>query len=239
MIKSKKVYSFVFARKDSKGLKNKNLKKFKNKQLIYYSWKLFKKSNYLDKIFLSTDSDKLIKVAKKIGISVPFKRPHSLSRDSSPELKAWKHIIKFLKKKGDKFDIFVSLPLSNPIKPLKYFNKALRHFEKNKFDMLMCISKIKYNPDYNIVTKKGKFIEKFNETTKAYQRQKAKQAYSINPMFYISSINFIKKTSNLNSGKIGFFEIPNEINYDIDTIEDLNQLNKVSVRTLKKNKFYD
>ena len=41
----------------------------------------------------------------------------------------------------------------------------------------MCISKIKYNPDYNIVTKKGKFIEKFNETTKAYQRQMAKQAY--------------------------------------------------------------
>ena len=239
MIKLKKVYSFVFARKGSKGLKNKNLKKFKNKQFIYYSWKLFEKSKYIDKIFLSTDSEKLIKVAKKIGVTVPFKRPHYLSKDSSPELRAWKHTIKFLKNEGEDFDIFVSLPLSNPIKPFRFFNRALRHFEKNKFDLLMCISKIKYNPDYNIVAKKGKFIEKFNETTKAYQRQMAKQAYSINPMFYIATTSFIKKTSNLNSGKIGFFEIPNEINYDIDTIEDLNQLNKVSIRTLKKNKFYD
>jgi N-acylneuraminate cytidylyltransferase len=239
MIKSKKVYSFVFARKGSKGLRNKNLKKFKNKQFIYYSWKLFKRSRYIDKIFLSTDSEKLMKVAKKIGLRVPFKRPNSLSRDDSPELNAWKHIIGSLKHEGDDFDIFVSLPLSNPIKPTKYFNKALIHFEKNKFDMLMCISKIKYNPDYNIVTKKGKFIEKFNETTKAYQRQMAKQAYSINPMFYIATKNFIKKTSNLNSGKIGYFEIPNEINYDIDTMEDLNELKKVSNKTLKKYKFYD
>ena len=157
MIKLKKVYSFVFARKGSKGLKNKNLKKFKNKQFIYYSWKLFEKSKYIDKIFLSTDSEKLIKVAKKIGVSVPFKRPRYLSKDSSAELRAWKHIIKFLKNEGEDFDIFVSLPLSNPIKPFRYFNKALRHFEKNKFDLLMCISKIKYNPDYNIVAKKGKF----------------------------------------------------------------------------------
>ena len=73
MIKSKKVYSFVFARKGSKGLKNKNLKKFKNKQFIYYSWKLFKRSHYIDKIFLSTDSEKLMKVAKKSELEFPLK----------------------------------------------------------------------------------------------------------------------------------------------------------------------
>ena len=166
MIKSKKVYSFVFARKGSKGLKNKNLKKFKNKQFIYYSWKLFKKSRYIDKIFLSTDSEKLMKVAKKIGLKVPFKRPNFLSRDGSPELNAWKHIIRSLKHEGDDFDIFVSLPLSNPIKPTKYFNKALIHFEKNKFDMLMCISKIKYNPDYNIVTKKVNLLKNLTKPLK-------------------------------------------------------------------------
>ena len=48
---------------------------------------------------------------------------------------------------------------------------------------------------------------------------------------------FYKKTSNLNSGKIGYFEIPNEINYDIDTMEDLNQLKKVSNKTLKNINF--
>ena len=182
MIKSKKIYSFVFARKGSKGLKNKNLQKFKNKPFIFYSWKLFKKSNYIDRIFLSTDSERLIKVANKIGVEIPFKRPSSLSKDKSAELEAWKHAITYLKNKKDDFDIFVSLPLSNPIKPLMYFNKAIEHFVKNDFDLLICISKIRYNPDYNIVMKKGKFIEKFNETTKTYQRQMAKQAYSINPM---------------------------------------------------------
>ena len=72
MIKSKKVYSFVFARKGSKGLKNKHLKKMKNKQFIYYSWKLFKRSHYIDKIFLSIYSEKLIGAKNS---ELDFKRP--------------------------------------------------------------------------------------------------------------------------------------------------------------------
>ena len=239
MIKSKKIFSFIFARKGSKGLKNKNLKNFKNRPLLYYSWNLYNKSKYIDHISISTDSYKLIKMCKKFGIHIPFVRPKKLCNDNSSELHAWKHVINHFNKTGKDFDIFVSLPLSNPIKPMKYFNRAIRHFEKNNFDLLMCISKIKYNPDYNIVKKKGKYIEKFVETSKAHQRQMANQAFSINPMFYIAKKKYVMNTENLNSGKIGYIETPNEINFDIDSKEDLNELNKIQDKILKKYKFYD
>ena len=56
-------------------------------------------------------------------------------------------------------------------------------------------------------------------------------------MFYIATKNFIKNLKF--KFRKNIFEIPNEINYDIDTMEDLNQLKKVSNKTLKKYKFYD
>ena len=36
LIKSMKIYAFIFARGGSKGLKKKNLRKINNKELIYY-----------------------------------------------------------------------------------------------------------------------------------------------------------------------------------------------------------
>ena len=57
-----------------------------------------------------------------------------------------------------------------PIKPTNYFNKALVHFEINL--ILMCISKIKYNPDYNIITKAGNLLKNLMKQPKLIKTNK-------------------------------------------------------------------
>ena len=47
---------FIFARSGSKGLKNKNIKKFAGKPLLYWTIKQAKKIKNIDDIILSTDS---------------------------------------------------------------------------------------------------------------------------------------------------------------------------------------
>ena len=56
----------ICARGGSKGLVNKNLKKIKNKHLIYYTINQAKKSKLFNKIILSTDSKKNSASIKKV-----------------------------------------------------------------------------------------------------------------------------------------------------------------------------
>ena len=57
MIK-KKIYCLICARKNSKGLKNKNILKFKNTNLANHTFRQAKNSKYIDKVFVSTDQKK-------------------------------------------------------------------------------------------------------------------------------------------------------------------------------------
>ena len=68
----KKVLCIIPARGGSKGLKLKNLRKINGKPLIYYPIKAAIESKVCDKIFVSTDSKKIAKVAKNLGRMFPF-----------------------------------------------------------------------------------------------------------------------------------------------------------------------
>ena len=99
MILNKSIIAVVTARLNSKRLKHKNILKFKNKTLIEHTYIAAKKSKYIDRIILSTESKKIAMIAKKIGYEIPFMRPKNLSKDSvNPRQVVW-HALNKLKKK--------------------------------------------------------------------------------------------------------------------------------------------
>ena len=52
-------------RKNSQRVKNKNFKKFNNKNLLIYKIEKLKKIKLFDQIIVNTDSNEAIKIAKK------------------------------------------------------------------------------------------------------------------------------------------------------------------------------
>ena len=62
-----KTFAFIFARGGSKEVPKKNIKKLGGKPLIYYSIKAAKKSQNINKCFVSTDSTEIADIAKKFG----------------------------------------------------------------------------------------------------------------------------------------------------------------------------
>ena len=72
-----KVIALIPAKKNSKGLKNKNLKKLNNISLVELSIIESKKSKLIDKIYLSSDSDKILNIGKNLKIDT-IKRNKSL-----------------------------------------------------------------------------------------------------------------------------------------------------------------
>ena len=136
MIGNKSVLAVIPARLKSKRLIKKNIKILKGKPLIFWTHKEAKKSKYIDKIILSTESRKIRKVAKKYNIDVPFLRPNYLAKDNVNSGKVCLHILKKIKKK---YDYILLLQPTSPLRKSKHIDNAISFFHKNKRKSLISI----------------------------------------------------------------------------------------------------
>ena len=74
MLHKKKIIAIISARGGSKRIKNKNLIKFGKINLIGNCIKNARKSKFIDKIMVNTDSKEIKIAAENNGIAVPFLR---------------------------------------------------------------------------------------------------------------------------------------------------------------------
>lgn len=119
----KKSLILICARSGSKGLKNKNIKIFHGKPLIYYAIEIARKINKLNETFVSSDSEKILNISKKFGINNLIKRKKNLSLSSTPELEVWKD---FIKKNKIHSDILIVLPITSPLRMVNNVKVALK-----------------------------------------------------------------------------------------------------------------
>jgi N-acylneuraminate cytidylyltransferase/CMP-N,N'-diacetyllegionaminic acid synthase len=109
MKNKKKIIAIIPAKGVSKRIPNKNIKDLAGQPMIAYIIKAALKSKYLDRIIVSTESEKIAKVAKKYGAEVPFKRPKELTLDHVPTLDVLRHALKELAKKENYVPEYVML----------------------------------------------------------------------------------------------------------------------------------
>ena len=107
MYKKKKILLIIPARKGSIGLKNKNLLKIGGKSLVEWSMEAAKKVKKIDKILVTTDSKKIMKLAINKGLNCPFLRPGKLSTNTAKPSDVIVHSLKYLKKQKKKILIFL------------------------------------------------------------------------------------------------------------------------------------
>ena len=88
-------HCIILARGGSKGIPNKNIIPFCGKPLIYWTIKQAKESKVFKYIWVSSDSDKILKISKRYGAKT-IKRPKKYSSDFSSSEDAWEHSIKYI-----------------------------------------------------------------------------------------------------------------------------------------------
>ena len=83
----------IAARKNSKGVPNKNIKSFVGKPLISYAITSSLQSKIFQSVVVSTENDQIAKISKSYGADIPFKRSKSfetrsgkVSRQSEPSV---------------------------------------------------------------------------------------------------------------------------------------------------------
>ena len=128
---NKKLIALVCCRENSKGIRNKNIKNFCSKPLLYWTYKNIIKSNVFDKIYLSTDGKKIIKVGKKLGFEIPHVRPKKLATSKSDVFETHKYFFNKLEI-SDKNSL-VCIINNNPFINNSIIKKSYNIFKKNKY----------------------------------------------------------------------------------------------------------
>ena len=152
--KKTKIIALIPAKKNSKELKNKNLKKLNDLSLVELTILNAKKSKLIDKIYLSSDSDKILKSGTKLNINA-IKRKKNLSTYSTS---ANLVILDFIKNKIENTNqdyIIIYLQPTSPFRNNTHIDLALKHFIKKRLRFVVSVTENKnffkslYKKDYS------------------------------------------------------------------------------------------
>ena len=209
--------ALIIARLGSKRIKNKNIKNFFGKPVIYYPITACQKSNIFDKIFVSTESKKIRLIAKRYNVSVPFLRPKKLSSDKASTIDVIKNFIKKMKISKDN-NICCVYPVT-PLLKATMLKKFFYIFSKSRKNFLVPIQRTKnLKENYFKINKKGKICKK----------GKSKTFFKDSGQFYFGTAEmFNNKKSILFGGNCKTIEIPKEAAVDVNTLKDWELVKKI------------
>lgn len=226
-----KILCIIPARKNSKGIKNKNLKKINGKSLLEITIDLSKKIKSFNKIFVSTDSRLMQNISLKKKVECPILRPKKLSGDKTPMKLVILHVLKYLKiNENYKPDAVAILQPTSPLRTIQTVKSACRIFIKKNADSLATVETIKHthHPKKLVENKfrKNFLIMKDFKYKSKVTRQSEKIYFGLDGgVIFLTKSKLIKK--NIITGKTILLPVSKKESVDIDSLEDLEICRKL------------
>jgi len=90
------IVAIIPARSGSKGVVDKNIHMVGGYPLMAYSIQCALKSTKIDRVIVSTDSEKYASIAKDFSAEIPFLRPAALASDTATDYDVLKHLLDWL-----------------------------------------------------------------------------------------------------------------------------------------------
>lgn len=142
------IVCLIPARGGSKGIPHKNIKKMGGQPLIAYPISIAKKSKYIDRVIVSTDSLEIKEIAEKYGAEVPFVRPDKYATDTATDLSVFKHFLKWMRENNEEsIDLIVQLRTTEPLRTVEIIDSAIKKMLDNpKADSLRSVKKSYFSP---------------------------------------------------------------------------------------------
>ena len=207
------------ARAGSKRIKNKNIKLFQNKPVIYYSLNQAKKSKLFKKIHVSTDSKKIKKIVEKLNYKVDFLRPKKLAGDKVSTESVLRYVVDKFKKKNVFFDEVWSLTPCSPLILKNDLIEASKKLRKYKNKIVLSVSKYPVPIEWAFIKKKNSLYPLKKNLMKIRSQDFLEKFHDTGNFVGIPIHFFNLKNIDFNKNYIGY-ELPKERSIDIDTMDD-------------------
>jgi CMP-N-acetylneuraminic acid synthetase len=218
MIDGKKVLAIIPARGGSKRLPRKNVLPLNGKPLIAWTIEAAIKSEFIDKVIVSTDDKEVSEISETFGATIPFVRPSTLSSDTSTSVDVVNHALEFLHENNDVYDIVILLQPTSPLRTTKHINEAMQLFRKKKASGVISVCPTEHSPLWTNVLNENFDMSNFiSNKFKNIRSQDLPTYYRLNGAIYIADITTFKKESTfmLSKNLFAYVMQPNE-STDID-----------------------
>ena len=89
--------ALIPARSGSKSVPDKNIRPFAGKPMLAHSIEHAQAARCVDRVIVSTDSERYAEIARTYGAETPFLRPAELAADDSTDLVVFRHALDWLR----------------------------------------------------------------------------------------------------------------------------------------------
>ncbi|MBF0522459.1 MAG: acylneuraminate cytidylyltransferase family protein [Candidatus Omnitrophica bacterium] len=225
MKKNIEILGLILARGGSKGIPDKNITDFCGKPLIAWTIDAAKKSRFLSRIAVSTDSLKIAKVAKKYGAEIPFLRPKELASDKSPSDESIVHALRWYEEhEGYVPEFLMLLQPTSPLRTAEDIDNCVRLLIKKngKVDGVVSVKEAQEHPLWMKKINSEGLVENAIKNAKVpTQRQQLPPLYSLNGAVYLVKTDCFLNGKRLIPKKTAAYVMPRERSVDIDDVVDL------------------
>ena len=224
----------ICVRGGSKGLKNKNMRPLLGRPLLTHSIQQAVDSELFDEIAVSSDSHELLEVAVKAGIKWPIERPAVMATDECDKSPAIFHCAMEVERlTGKKFDTFVDLDATAPLRLPKHIREAVGLVEVNKAPNVFSVCPSRRSPYFNMVELSEMGVPRLCKTMTPppVRRQDTPKTFDMNASIYVWERKaFVESVAGVLLSKTQLYVMPEYTAFDIDSQFDYRLIEYVYPR---------
>ena len=219
MIRGEQLTAVIPVRSGSKGIPGKNLLKINGKTLIEHTIEKAKKSDFVDRVFVTTDDPKMYDIAKELDAAPPNLRPARLATDQAKTIDAAEHLL-------NDTDIhsgyIIVLQVTTPLWTLEDLNGLCIRFEQNS-DADGIVSVIKHDTPHpeKLMKIDNGWLKSYMGGDTGIPRQNLPDVYALNGAFYLLSISKMRESQTFVPDQSIPFVMPPERSVNLDGPLDL------------------
>jgi len=217
------VLGVIPARGGSKGIKDKNIVDLGGKPLIAYSIESALKSKFLSDVIVSTDSEKIAGLSKKLGVTVPFMRPAELAGDKTTMLLVLKNVInEYEAFSGKRVDVIVWLQPTSPFRTAWHIDKSVELILCGKADSVFSVTELEVESDWVMQIENG-LLKRDSKSDFSLRRQEFGKHYKMHGLIKVFSREVVMEAKNYPWGKKPApLKTGKRVAFEIDEPEDLD-----------------
>ncbi len=208
--------AIIPARSGSKGLKDKNIKTFCGRPLMYYTIQAALETGMFESVMVSTDSESYCRIANECGAEVPFLRSNEKASDTADTWDAVREVIKEYKGIGREFDTICLLQPTSPLREKKHIEEAMNLYNEKNANAVVSLCKMQHSISICNQLPEGGSLKGFYDSTRTKRRQDESPYYQINGAIYIQRVEELMEKKNLYSENCYAYLMDKASSYDID-----------------------
>jgi CMP-N,N'-diacetyllegionaminic acid synthase len=217
-----RVLGIIPARGGSKGIPDKNLKLLAGRPLLAYAVDAARESRVIDRLILSTDSQRIADVGRGMGVDVPFLRPAELALDDTPMQPVLEHAVAELERGGSTADIIVLLQPTAPLRQPRHLVAAVELMRETGCDSVVSVVEVPahYAPHFAMKIVSGRLDYFLPDGKRVTRRQDVEPAYSRDGTVYAFRRDLLMEQHTIYGPDCRPMILPASESVNLDSVED-------------------